>query len=89
MIDASHEVSPLTGIRAGCYFGEAEAGFRADTGYPAIDLGIRGGAVSDTESWVVRQFEQLHLLATASHSPPPFCPSLSPTSAGRQRTGKT
>jgi len=38
---------------------------------------------------VVRQFEQLHLLATASHSPPPFCPSLSPTSAGRQRTGKT
>jgi len=50
MIDASHEASPPTGIRAGCYFGEADAGFRAGTGYPAIDLGIRGGAVSDTES---------------------------------------
>ena len=54
-----------------------------------IDYRLEPMFVKPPQGRVVRQFEQLHLLATASHSPPPFYLSLSPTSAGRQRTGKT
>jgi len=61
---------------------------KLDEYYPRLNETKRLPLLED-KNRVVRQFEQLHLLATASHSPPPFCPSLSPTSAGRQRTGKT
>jgi len=40
-------------------------------GEAVMKTGISRG-VNGLEEWVVRQFEQLHLLATASHSPPPF-----------------
>jgi len=50
MIDADREVSPPECIRAGGFLECECSGFRPDSGYPAIDLGIRCDAVSHTES---------------------------------------